>query len=157
MNVSIYEDVIRDVDSYVFDIIDKGFEDIQIADDLFKNVRQRGLDELVEFLSDKYTDYYPALNFVRRSPLNQEEPNFIHTDEMMGDLTAILYLNKTYPSEYGTTIYDKDNDGGLIYKAKYNSLIIFPSHVKHSRNSLHNFGVGDDARLVQVCFLKKII
>ncbi len=157
MNVSIYENVIEDIDSYVFDIIENGFEEIQVGDDLFKNVRLRGLDELVDFLSDKYTDYYPELNFVRKSPLNQEEPNFIHTDEMMGDLTAVLYLNKTYPSGYGTTIYDKDNNEVLICKAKYNSLIVFPSHVKHSRNSLHNFGDGDDARLVQVCFLKKII
>lgn len=156
MNISRYENVIKDVDSYVLDIIDKGFEDIQVGDDLFKNVRQRGLDELVDFLSTKYTDYSPVLNFVRRSPLNQEEPNFIHTDEMMGDLTAILYLNKNHPSVYGTTIYNDDNDDILICKAKYNSLIIFPSHVKHSRNSLHNFGDGDDARLVQVCFLKKI-
>jgi hypothetical protein len=157
MNVSIYENVIEDIDSYVFDIIENGFEDIQVGDDLFKNVRLRGLDELVDFLSDKYTDYYPELNFVRKSPLNQEEPNFIHTDEMMGDLTTILYLNKTYPSKYGTTIYNNDDDDILTYKAKYNSLIVFPSHVKHSRNSLHNFGDGDDARLVQVCFLKKII
>ena len=157
MNVSIYENVIEDIDSYVFDIIENGFEDIQVADDLFKNVRLRGLDELVDFLSDKYTDYYPELNFVRKSPLNQEEPNFIHTDEMMGDLTAILYLNKTYPSRYGTTVYNNDDDDILTYKAKYNSLIVFPSHVKHSRNSLHNFGDDDDARLVQVCFLKKII
>lgn len=156
MNISRYENVIKDVDSYVLDIIDKGFEDIQVGDDLFKNVRHRGLDELVDFLSTKYTDYSPVLNFVRRSPLNQEEPNFIHTDEMMGDLTAILYLNKNHPSVYGTTIYNDDNDDILICKAKYNSLIIFPSHVKHSRNSLHNFGDGDDARLVQVCFLKKI-
>ena len=157
MNISVYENAIKDVDNYVFDIIDKGFEDIQIADDLFKNVRQRGLDDLVDFLSDKYMDYYPALNFVRKSPLNQEEPNFIHTDEMMGDLTAILYLNKTYPNGYGTTIYNNDDDDILTYKAKYNSLIVFPSHVKHSRNSLHNFGTGNDSRLIQVCFLKKII
>jgi len=157
MNVSIYENVIKDIDSYVFDIIDKGFQDIQIGDDLFKNVRQRGLDELFEFLSDKYTDYSPVLNFVRRSPLNQEEPNFIHTDEMMGDLTAILYLNKTYPSGYGTTLYDEDNKEVFICKAKHNSLFIFPSHIKHSRNSLHNLGIGVDARLIQVCFLKKII
>ena len=157
MNVSIYKNVIQDVDSYVFDIIEKGFEDIQIADDLFKNVNQRGLDDLVEFILTEYPGYSPVLNFVRRSPLNQEEPNFIHTDEMMGDLTAILYLNKTYPIGYGTTLYDEEDNEELICKAKYNSLFIFPSHVKHSRNSLHNFGKGDDARLIQVCFLKKII
>ncbi|MEJ6795495.1 MAG: hypothetical protein QNK63_02190 [Flavobacteriales bacterium] len=157
MNIAIYEDLIDNVDTYVSEIIEEGFEDIQVGEDLFKNVCHRGLDELVGFLLIKYSDYCPVLNFVRNSPLGQEEPNFIHTDEMMGDLTAILYLNKNYPSEYGTTLYDEDNNEVLICKAKYNSLFIFPSHVKHSRNSLHNFGNGDDARLVQVCFLKKII
>jgi len=36
-------------------------------------------------------------NFIRQSPFRQEEPNFIHTDEMMGDITCILYLNQFHP------------------------------------------------------------
>jgi hypothetical protein len=59
-----------------------------------------------------------------------------------------------YPSGYGTTLYDENDDEILICKAKYNSLFIFPSSVKHSRNTLQNFGEGGDARLVQVMFFK---
>ena len=57
MNVSLYENVIKDIDSYVCDVINKGFEDIQIGEDLFKNVRQRGEDELVRFLLEKYPNF----------------------------------------------------------------------------------------------------
>lgn len=99
--------------------------------------------------------YKADLNFVRRSPINQEEPNFIHTDEMMGDLTAILYLNKEHPEDDGTTLYYKGKKS-CILKARYNRLIVFPSHLYHSRNIFENFGYAENARLIQVCFLKKI-
>ena len=155
--IKIYENVISNPDIYVEEILKKGFYNLPDGDNLFKNVSQKYEDEFYKFLFKNIDNYKVVLNFVRQSPLGQKEPNYIHTDDMMGDLTAILYLNKKYPTGYGTTLYDKDNNEVLICKAKYNSLFIFPSHVKHSRNSLHNFGDGDDARLVQVCFLKKII
>ena len=93
MNIGIYEDVIGDVDTYVNSIFDFGFEDVQLEQDLFKSVQIRGEDELFEYLSFAYPNHETVLNFARRSPKDQEEPNWIHTDEMMGDLTAILYLN----------------------------------------------------------------
>jgi hypothetical protein len=155
MNVSLYENVIKDIDSYVCDVINKGFEDIQIGEDLFKNVRQRGEDELVRFLLKKYPNFYSSLNFVRKSPEHQIEPNFIHTDEMMGDLTAILYLNYNPPKEDGTTLYYK-GEKSCILKSKLNRLIVFPSHLEHSRNIFENFGDEDnESRLIHVCFLKK--
>ena len=155
MIVSIYNDVITDIDFYVSEIHKKGFEDVQLGEDLFKSVMARGVDELVMFLHKKYPMYKADLNFVRRSPLNQEEPNFIHTDEMMGDLTAILYLNKEHPEEDGTTLYYK-GEKMCILRSRYNRLIVFPSHLYHSRNIYENFGYADKARLIQVCFLKKL-
>ena len=154
MNVGIYENVIKEIDKYVDDILEKGFEDIQLEEGLFKNIQVRQIDELVMFLHKKYPMYKGVLNFIRRSPLNQEEPNWIHTDDMMGDLTAILYLNKESPEEDGTTLYYKGKKS-CILRSRYNRLIVFPSHLYHSRNIFENFGYAEKARLVQVCFLKK--
>lgn len=151
MNVSIYNEVIKDVDSYVEEIHQQGFEDVQLGNDLFKSVMSRGVDELVMFLHKHYPMYKADLNFVRRSPLNQEEPNWIHSDEMMGELTAILYLNKEHPETDGTTLYYK-GEKMCILRSRYNRLVVFPSDLYHSRNIYENFGYADKARLIQVCF-----
>jgi len=74
---------------------------------------------------------------------------------MMGDLTAILYLSKNHPEEDGTTLYYKGFKS-CILRSRYNRLIVFPSHLYHSRNIFDNFGFADEARLIQVCFLKEI-
>ena len=153
--INIYENVISNPDSYVEEILNSGFYDLDDGENLFKNVCQKEQDEFYEFLLKNIPNYKVVLNFVRQSSLDQKEPNYIHTDEMMGDLTAILYLNKKHPTRYGTTLYDGDNNKIFICKAKYNSLFIFPSSVKHSRNILNNFGKGNNSRLVQVAFLNK--
>lgn len=146
-------DVFSEPDKYVESIKEKGFFDFQDGDRVFKNVQQLERDDLVKSI-ESLLGAELVLSFARMSPLGQEEPNFIHKDDMHGDYTAILYLNKKYPSGYGTTLYDEDDNKILVCKAKYNSLYIFPSGVKHSRNILQNFGEGDDARLVQVMFFK---
>jgi len=140
-------------DEYVSSLKKKGFVDFNDGVSTFKNVQKLEADDLIKSI-EKLLDAELVLSFARMSPLGQEEPNFIHKDDMHGDYTAILYLNKTYPTGYGTTLYDEDDNEILVCKAKYNSLFIFPSNIKHSRNCLHNFGEGDEARLVQVMFLK---
>lgn len=50
MNVGIFEDVIKDVESYVQDINDFGFEDVSLDEGLFKNIQIRPVDEFVLFL-----------------------------------------------------------------------------------------------------------
>jgi len=109
---------------------------------------------LPNILSKLFPDYKVEFNFVRRSPLNQEEPNFIHTDEMMGDITCILYLNEMCPVDDGTTIYDNDNNPLVVVYSKFNRMIAFNSDLPHSRNLFENFGEGESARLIQVAFLK---
>mgnify|MGYP003657460012 CR=1 FL=1 len=153
--IKIYQNVISNPDSYIEEILKGGFYDFSDGTNLFKNVCQRDEDEFYKFLFKNIPNYKVVLNFIRQSPLGQKEPNYIHTDDMMGDLTAVLYLNKKHPTGYGTTLYDDNDDETLICKAKYNSLFIFPSCVKHSRNTLQNFGKDDGARLVQVAFLSK--
>jgi hypothetical protein len=100
--------------------------------------------------------YAVTFNFIRKSPQGQEEPNFIHTDDMMGDITAILYLSKEHPKEDGTTIYDDQGERSCVFYSKYNRMIIFDSELAHSRNIFDNFGDDKSARLVQVVFLKKV-
>lgn len=146
-------DVFENPDKYVEGIKQKGFTDFKSGENVFKNVQKLERDDVVKAI-ESLLGAKLVLSFARMSPLGQKEPNFIHKDDMHGDYTAILYLNKTYPSGYGTTLYDENDNEILVCKAKYNSLYIFPSSVKHSRNTLQNFGEGDDARLVQVMFFK---
>ena len=45
MNIGIYEDVITNVDRYVEDIHNFGFEDVQLEEGLFKNIQVRHEDD----------------------------------------------------------------------------------------------------------------
>lgn len=147
--------VLSKPDLYTKNILDNGFYDFKDGDNTFNNVCLRDNDEFYNFLVNQYPKYNISLNFVRQSPLGQIEPNYIHTDEMMGELTAILYLNKLHPKDYGTTLYNQNYSIKNIFIAKYNSVFVFESKILHSRNCYENFGEGDDSRLVQVAFLNK--
>ena len=157
MNLILMSDVIKNPDKYVEDILSKDFYDIQIGEQLFKGIQPRLRDdEFGRFANQYFPDFIPVYNFVRKSPMGQDEPNFIHTDEMMGDVTLILYLNKEHPKEDGTTLYEEDGSVAMTVYSKYNRVFGFQSEIPHSRNIYQNFGEGDSSRLVQVIFLKYI-
>lgn len=154
MNLILTDDVIQFPDEYVMDIFDNEFVDIYDGENIFKNIQPRDHDdEFALRVIDLLPEYEVVWNFVRKSPKGQEEPNFIHTDEMMGDMTAILYLSNNAPAEDGTTIYDEDKP--FILYSKYNRMIAFDSALPHSRNIYENFGQGEESRLIQVIFLRK--
>lgn len=156
MNLILSDDVIQSPEQYVQDILDNEFVDIYDGENTFKNIQPRDHDdEFASFVLDLFSDFKVGWNFIRKSPKNQEEPNFVHTDEMMGDLTAILYLSKDAPDDDGTTIYDHDMKQSFVAYSKFNRAIVFDSALPHSRNIYENFGDGDTSRLVQVMFLKK--
>lgn len=160
MIVNIYHNLIKNPKEYVEEILKGSFEDVEALNDkgekiIFKNLQGRGQDEFADLLNYAFPNYEIKYNFVRQSPYKQNEPNFIHKDDMMGDLTCLLYLNSSYPSKYGTTLYDEDKEKIFTYYAKFNSLLIFDSNVYHSRNIKKNFGKDHKSRLVQVAFLKK--
>ena len=121
MSLITFDNVLENPKDYVSDIHLHEFQDVADGQHVFRNIQPRGdSDDFAKFVSKLFPDYRLELNFVRKSPLNQQEPNFIHSDEMMGDLTCILYLNEESPSEDGTTIYDeekkpliKDDEGEL--------------------------------------------
>ena len=155
MNLITFDNIIQDPLSYVSDIHLHGFQDVADGEYTFKNIQPRDKnDEFAKYVSELFIGYKVDLNFVRKSPLNQEEPNFVHTDEMMGDITCLLYLNEQAPEDDGTTIYDEDKKPLLTMYSKFNRMIAFNSDAPHSRNLFHNFGEADTARLVQIIFLK---
>ena len=155
MNLITFDNIIQDPLSYVSDIHLHGFQDVADGDNVFKNIQPRDTnDEFARYVTALFIGYKVDLNFVRKSPLNQEEPNFIHTDEMMGDITCLLYLNEQAPEDDGTTIYDEDKKPIFTMYSKFNRMIAFTSDAPHSRNLFHNFGEGETARLVQIIFLK---
>jgi len=158
MNLILSDDVIQDPEQYVKDILDNDFVDIYDGVNTFKNIQPRDHDdEFALVVNDFFPDCDVVWNFIRKSPLGQEEPNFVHTDEMMGDFTAILYLSKSHPDEDGTTIYDHDMKPSFVGYSRFNRMIIFDSALPHSRNLYDNFGQGDSSRLIQVIFLKNRI
>lgn len=155
MNIITFDNVIKDPESYVSDIHNYEFQDVADGENVFKNIQPRdGNDEFAKYCCELFNGYKVALNFVRKSPFGQQEPNFIHSDEMMGDITCLLYLNHFEPDGNGTTIYDEHKNKLFTAYSKFNRMIAFNSDAPHSRNIYENFGEGENARLVQVVFLK---
>jgi hypothetical protein len=150
----IIDNVIKNPETYVESVLQNAFVDIEDGENTFKGIQPRLEDELQKFVLRIFPNYNVVYNFIRQSPNGQKEPNYIHSDEMMGDKTVLLYLNKKHPSNAGTTLYNDDETKSCVAYMKYNRLVAFDSHHKHSRNLVENFGSGNDSRLVQVMFLK---
>ena len=170
--LDITDDLLDNIDSHVEEILKGEFIDIEDGEVTFKNIQVRGEDIVYKKVSEIFTRHEVVTNFIRKSPKYQDEPNFIHHDGMMGDITAILFLNKEYPDESGTVFYEnidtkeaycrditQVNDGKsfretMRVKMRYNRLLVFPSRLYHSRSLEENFGEDDNnSRLVQVLFL----
>jgi len=156
MHIAIYDDFLDDPDQHVKDILKGTFADLQLGPDLFRGIQLRAIDSAAYKLRQLLPGYHVAHNFVRRSPLGQPEPHLVHTDEMMGDVTALLYLCALSPEQDGTTLYDSQGRPKVNLKAAYNRLVVFDAKEPHSRNIVENFGEGKDARLVQVMFLREV-
>jgi hypothetical protein len=155
MNLITFDNIIKDPISYVSDIHLHEFQDVADGQYTFKNIQPRdNNDEFAQYVTELFVGYKVNLNFIRKSPLNQDEPNFVHTDEMMGQITCLLYLNEQTPDNDGTTIYDEDEKPLITMYSKFNRMIAFNSEAPHSRNIFENFGEGESARLVQIIFLK---
>ena len=149
----VIDDFLEDPHDHVEDIFKNGFIDYQSESGIFRNIQVRD-DEVKELIHGVLPDYDVAHNFARMSPYGQIEPNNIHNDEIMGEITCILYLSRDHPSDDGTTIYDCE-DKMLDVRSKFNRMFIFDSSLYHSRNIFSNFGVDKSSRLIQVLFLNK--
>ena len=149
----VIDDFLEDPHGHVGDIFKNEFIDYQSESGIFRNIQVRD-DEVQEAIHGVLPDYDVVHNFARMSPHGQIEPNNIHNDEGMGEVTCILYLSLDHPSDDGTTIYDCE-DKMVDVRSKFNRMFIFDSSLYHSRNIFSNFGVGESSRLIQVLFLNK--
>jgi hypothetical protein len=152
-NFMVIDNFLEDPHGHVEDIFKNGFTDYQSESGIFKNIQLRD-DEVQESIHGVLPDYSVVHNFARMSPHGQVEPNNIHNDEVMGEITCVLYLSIDHPSEDGTTIYDCEHKM-IDVRSKFNRMFIFDSSLYHSRNIFSNFGVGESSRLIQVLFLNK--
>lgn len=151
------------------------FLDVQLGDDVFRNIVPLSISAAGDEIRDRWPGLVPTVSFFRKSPRGQIEPNMIHTDAMMGDVTAILYLNPTPALGDGTTFWrhwsgekepqdegDRRDEWADATKwekwatvaATFNRLLLFRAPLYHSRSIPENYGTGDDARLIQVLFLQ---
>ena len=154
--IVIIDDFLEDPNSHLDSIMNSEFMDVDSDVGVFKNIQDRTSDEVSEKLLRLFPNTNIAYNFARMSPEGQEEPNFIHDDSIMGDITCVLYLSKEHPFEDGTTIYEQDRETKSIeFRSKFNRMIVFDSSLPHSRNIFSNFGIGESSRLIQVVFLNK--
>jgi hypothetical protein len=156
MNLLIKNNVLSNPTQYVDDIYSNPFIDVNDEDKAFKGIQPRSNDEFSNFCLNQFPNTGLTYNFIRQSPFKQEEPNFIHTDEMMGDITCILYLNELPAKNDGTIFYNDNDEISVEVKAEFNKMIAFNAEVKHSRAIFDNYGEGKHSRLVQVIFLKKL-
>jgi hypothetical protein len=148
------DNVLSNPKDYVREVLSNSFVDVSDGVSIFKGIQPRDNDEFEKKVLSIFKSYKVAFNFIRQSSYLQGEPNYLHTDEMMGDVTVLFYLNENYPEGAGTTVYIPD--GIKVIDYKFNRMCWFDSKELHSRNIKENFGVGDEARLVQVIFLKEI-
>jgi Family of unknown function (DUF6445) len=131
------------------------------------------------WIQERFPQLTPTLSFFRKSPFQQVEPNYVHTDRDMGDWTAILYLNPQPVEGDGTTFWRHRATGAFSsvthdtvalldeqrawrdlaqwepvahVAAKFGRALVFPAERFHSRAIPENYGLDDEARLIQVVF-----
>jgi hypothetical protein len=169
VHITVLDNFLQDPEAHLEDINSNVFQDFQDGERVFKNIQLRSGDEVESKLLSIIQEFDCSYNFVRKSPKSQEEPNWIHHDKMIGDMIAILYLNKEHPDVAGTSIFK--HQGSFIGKEdqpivedatptiniamQFNRMVVLPAHVYHGRNMVNNFGKDSNSRMVQILFLKK--
>ena len=150
------------------------FRTFEFPEATFHGIHPVSLDSLIPKLLAICTGGTPSLSFMRKSPLGQAEPHFIHTDIDMGQWSAVLFLNAAPPAGDGTTFWTRSENGAIestvphqfsevgksshgwtvreTVPAQFNRLIVFPSSYFHSRAIFNNWGTGTDARLTHITF-----
>lgn len=177
--ITVWDDVLVNPATYRTAALSLPFADVEAGSSTFHRMAPAPSPELTLWVVSHYPQLQPGLTFVRQSPEGQREPNYIHTDQEMGDWTAILYLNPQPMKGDGTTFWKHKLTGKILseavsvmeqaeeclewldlerwepwmtVEARFNRIVLFPSGCFHSRAIEANYGQGDDARLIQVMF-----
>lgn len=169
--VRVFDNVLSKPADYRLVALRREFRSIPVGGDVFHGISLAYGSELQRRIGEFVPGGKPTLSFFRQSPEGQVEPNYIHTDEAMGDWTAILYLNPTPAAGDGTSFWVDGATGatrGSVVgeagkdlarwtlaarvPAAFNRMVVFDGALFHSRSIEENYGQGDDARLIQVVF-----
>lgn len=149
--IRVADDVLSDPASYRLAALALPYGDVTAGVDVFKGIAPTDNPLIPNWIQGRYPDAVTVWNFFRKSPKGQPEPNYIHSDEGMGDWTALLYLHPEPPDGDGTIFYDTEGRVNHV-KAIFGRLVLFDSRIPHSRAIEANYGEGDNARLIQVLF-----
>lgn len=175
--VSVFDNVLRDPTVYRQGALAHPFGTHVAGGESWHGMSLCQLPAFTDWLADARPDVALTLSLLRQSPYGQREPNFIHTDGMMGDWTAILYLSADPAPGDGTRFWRHRETGAVAsasaevtpdeqeawnheaqwdpwhhVEARFNRAVIFPARYFHSRTIRENYGQGHDARLIQVVF-----
>lgn len=180
LGVRVVDDVLPDFDAYRMATLQQPFGPAEPTPGVvFQGIAPPVDDRLLPWIQSRYPSLTPTLSFVRQSPEGQDEPNFIHTDQDMGEWTAIYYLTDPPAPGDGTTFWRWQATGCVrsvaearedqvaewlawrdpaqweswtTVEARPNRVVFFPAPYFHSRAIRENYGAGDGARLIQVVF-----
>jgi len=145
MNLIQFDNVIKNPEQYLDEVIKYEFKDEQTGERAFGDIQQRNeKDEFSDFVLSMFSGYEITLNFILNNalgdlPINDESATII----------CFLYLDKNGSEENLTdaTLFIDDRDY-LVLRTynKFNRMVAFD---RDSINFLNQVG------LVQVLFLKK--
>jgi GNAT superfamily N-acetyltransferase len=178
--LAVHDDVVPDLAAYRTAIRAQPFRTVEPHPGaIFHGIGEAGNDLLPNWIVAHYPTLTPTLTFVRQSPAGQEEPHFIHTDQDMGEWTAIAYLTDEPQAGDGTTFWRWRQTGCVrslatttdeqltewtawrdvtqweawtTVRARPNRVVLFPAAYFHSRAIAENYGAGETSRLIQVVF-----
>lgn len=160
----IFCDEINDIDGVTYPLICSEIPD---------NVKNEIISKLEEMAGRPIVS---PLMFMRRSPAGVHCPNKVHSDNSMGDLSLMLYINEQEGA--GTSILrhvltgiayapadanfvnlvaaDSNNDSAWeiteMVDMKANRAFVFRSDLMHRAEPMGGFGDGAGARVVLTCF-----
>lgn len=170
--IAVHDGIVADPVAYRARALAQSFDSVDVGHAMFHGIAVCEAPDVIDWLAVAYPTLEPTLSFFRQSPAGQDEPNFIHTDVDMGDVTVIVYWNDP-PADGDGTSFWRHRDcgavtGGLLtgdagknldawecwrtVPAVFNRAVVFDAPLFHSRAIRENYGQGSDARLIQVVF-----
>lgn len=155
MTIKILDDVLPDPLEYLSEVRRLTFRDLTLGPAVYRGIAAPPRGD-VERAAEGQTNAQAVVSFLRKAPKGQTEPNYVHSDEMMGAFTGIYYMNPEPAEGDGTAFWERDGAGWKMIRlvpAKFNRLLTFDAGLHHSRALFHSYGEGDGARLIQVIFL----
>ncbi len=155
--IQVIDDVLADPHAYRIQALAQDFRDVTIGPDTFRGIAPCPEPDVTAAAVEALPNAEPVLTFFRKSPAGQHEPNFVHSDEGMGNFTGIYYMNPDPPEGDGTTFWERNGHEWRPKQhvpARFNRLLLFSARIPHSRAIFDNYGQGDGARLIQVVFLR---